>query len=71
MKVSSLIALLSQMNPDATVLLSRDEEGNEYGPQEGLAVGNFDDERYPDITPYCYSMEEKECHGDYIILYPR
>ena len=73
MKVENLIKLLQEMNPEAEVLLSHDEEGNEYGPQEGFAVGNFDNEEQSPlgIRPYCYSMEDNECHGDYVILYPR
>ena len=59
------------------VLLSKDEEGNEYSPVDiehcGYASGNFDKENNTplSIKNEIYTMDEDEMHGDYIILYPR
>lgn len=77
MKVKELIDFLKKQNQDVTVLLSSDEEGNEFSPVDiehcGYATGNFDNEkRSPlNIANSIYSMDEDEMHGEYIILYPR
>lgn len=76
MKVKELIDFLKKQNPEATVLLSSDEEGNSYSPIDlggGYATGNFDKEKKDTINIFSdiYTMDEDEMHGDYIILYPR
>ena len=76
MKVKELIEFLKKQNPEATVLLSSDEEGNAYSPCDlgcGYATGNFDSEKNDviNIQQSIYTMDEEEMHGDYIILYPR
>ena len=77
MKVKELIDFLKKQPQDATVLLSKDEEGNEYSPCDiencGYASGNFDKENNSplSIKNDIYTMDEDEMHGDYIILYPR
>lgn len=76
MKVKELIDFLKKQNPDATILLSSDEEGNSYSPVDldcGYATGNFEKEKgtFADPRNFVYTMDEDEMHGDYIILYPR
>lgn len=77
MKVKELIEFLKTQNQDAMVLLSSDEEGNSYSPVDiencGYASGNFDKEKGTVVDPanIIYTMDEKDMHGDYIILYPR
>ena len=77
MKVKELIDFLKKQPQDATILLSKDEEGNEYSPCDiercGYASGNFDNENSSplSIKDAIYTMDEDEMHGDYIILYPR
>ena len=77
MKVKELIEFLKKQNQDAIVLLSGDEEGNEYSPVDvehcGFATGNFDGEKNSplSIENSIYTMDEEELHGNYIILYPR
>lgn len=77
MKVKELIDFLKKQPQDATVLLSKDEEGNEYSPCDiehcGYASGNFDEKNNAplSIKNAIYTMDEDEMHGDYIILYPR
>lgn len=59
--VKELIARLSELDPDAVVIMQRDREGNGYAPCEG-AEGNgaWDDEEqeygYAALTP---ALEEK------------
>lgn len=41
MTVAELIAELSELDPNATVIQSRDAEGNGYSPTSQLAVGFY------------------------------
>lgn len=41
MKVSELINYLSEENPNAEVILSKDAEGNEYSPLDDLDPGFY------------------------------
>lgn len=75
MKVKELIEFLKTQNQDAMVLLSSDEEGNEYEPLEieyGYASGNFDEEENSSLSikNSIYHADEKTLKGPYIILYP-
>ena len=46
MKVKELIELLSEMNPEHEVVLSKDGEGNGYSPLDGYSTGQY----VPDST---------------------
>lgn len=41
MKVQDLMEWLEEFDPSATVVISRDPEGNEFAPVEELAAGFF------------------------------
>ena len=73
MKVKELIELLRKENPEATVLLSSDEEGNEYELLDySFYNGNFDKEKGSPlaIANSIYHSEPEKLSGDYVILYP-
>ncbi len=42
MKVSDLINILSEQDPDAEVVLSSDGEGNSYSPLADYSIGAYD-----------------------------
>lgn len=46
MKIKDLLALLSEMNPEADVIIHRDVENYGYGPISKLDVGTFEPTDY-------------------------
>lgn len=74
MKVKELIKHLQELNQEARVFLSSDEEGNNYNPiadTNFLLIGNFDNDKKDVMSKYDnWSLNENEKTGDYIILFP-
>ena len=81
MKVKELIEILSKCNPDADVVLSRDEEGNGYGSLSDVSLEyNWDGEYNaeiglkeltPDLIKGGYEEEDTMPDGlDCVVLWP-
>ena len=81
MKVKELIEILSKCNPDADVVLSRDEEGNGYGSLSDVSLEfNWDGEYNaeiglkeltPDLIKAGYEEEDTMPDGyDCVVLWP-
>ena len=79
MKVSKLIKKLSQLDPNAIVVMSSDGEGNQFSPLADLDVGKY----IPETTwsghvpapedladEEYYEREEVENMQDCVILWP-
>ena len=81
MKVKELIEILSKCNPDADVVLSRDEEGNGYSSLSGVSLEyNWDGEYNaeiglkeltPELIKAGYEEEDTMPDGlDCVVLWP-
>lgn len=68
MTVEMLIKLLEQLNPDALVMLSSDEEGNAISPFGGYG---YDDKMPKDPSEIsAYNVPKEFVGKPYVILYP-
>ena len=68
MTVKMLIKLLEQLDPDALVMLSSDEEGNAISPFGGYG---YDDKMPKDPSEiWAYNVPEEFIGKPYVILYP-
>lgn len=70
MKVSELILLLNQLEPDAEIILSRDSEGNEFAPVDEVSQGLYSPHSHGDF----YNLNERAEAGEdaisAVVLYP-
>lgn len=60
MKVKEFISILSEHNPDAEIIISRDSEGNGFSPIDDVDRVLYSPIGQGDI----YSLEEKEVVGE-------
>ena len=68
MTVKKLIDLLQQLNPDALVMISSDEEGNAISPFDSFGC---EDEMPKDPSEvYAYNVPKEFIGKPYVILYP-
>lgn len=72
MKVKELIELLKKLDPESMVLLSSDEEGNNFSPMYDFGTGNFEKDSESDypVLEYSWSIKKEDAHGNYVVLYP-
>lgn len=70
MKVSELISILSQFEPDAEIVLSSDSEGNGFAPVDEVSEGLYS----PSGRGELYNLNERAEAGadaiNAIVLYP-
>ena len=64
--VKALIGMLKECDPNATVLVSSDEEGNQYSPVLEICFGNFSDFEYGVYGDYGISDKDKV-----VVIYPQ
>lgn len=61
MLIKELIAKLAQYNPNSLVVLSQDEEGNEYRKVTDLYTGTYDEGEVYIKTPYTVETGSEDC----------
>ena len=69
MKVRELVRLLRTFNPEATVVLSHDGEGNGYAALAGYDIGNMV-EGSPGPIDYVSADDDGLAHANCVVLYP-